>query len=229
MARGYKDYRQVTTAEEPEGKFSVHGTTKMFDDFEDTPLKWRQPPASTGDSIRTADAAYNGSFGMETCTQQVGGVDKYNYMYRYPPSGERRSFELSTYWRTPEQSDISDFAFTLGEVIPTSRQLAQIRYVHDVPGNVHEWQIYTGGAWFPLPGSEELELLRWHELVLACDFASGTFLYARSDRLVFPICDLPLHPTGVGAPAYTYCVIGPYDRAGALTCMHVDDVLVKEL
>lgn len=229
MARGYKDYRQVVAAEEPEGKFSVHGTTRMYDDFEDTPLKWHQELGSRGSTIRTPDAAYNGSFGMKICTQKEAAADRFNWMYRFPPSGERRTGELAIYWKSPEHSDISEFIFGLGETTPATDYAAQIRYVNDVPGGVHEWQLLVPGGYTTLATSEEIELPNWHEIVLACDFASGRYLYARADRLVFPICSTPIWSSGLGSTTFNYCFIGLYDRDGALTCMYVDDVLLKEL
>jgi len=229
MARGYKDYRRITVNEDAEGKFGVHGTTKLYDDFEDLPLKWWSNNNDLHSEDRTIEAAYNGSFGMKICAEQTGVPRAYNHMYAYPPLGERQSAEMSVYWRSENYSNDASYIFGMGQRTPTTDLFAQIRYHHDAVGGVYEWQVFTAGGYASIPGSERIWPDHWHEIMLACDFLTGRYLYLKADRLVFNLGHLTLPDGGMPSPAYFYAVLGVEDRAAAETCMHVDDVWIREL
>lgn len=228
MARGYKDYRQVVAIEEPEGKFSVHHTTQLYDDFEDTPLKWNRHPLSVGAAARIAGAAYNGAFGLEICTQKPGAVAVYNWQFKIIPFGERRTIELSAYWRMTAASDDSDFEFWVHHYEDPTVYDGAIRFhVHTGAAFNGIFQLYTAGAWQDLTGNMILSGSAWHEIMLACDFATGRYLYARLNGIGFRICGIPLNQAGTGV-YYDVVDLIVRDNAGASVCMHVDDVLAKE-
>jgi hypothetical protein len=229
MAHGHKDYRRITVAEDPEGKFAVHRRTKLYDDFEDLPMKWWSNNNDLHSEDRLIEAAYNGSFGLKICAEQTGAPRAYNHMYAYPPLGERQSAEISLYWRSENYSNNVRYVFGIAQRTPTTDLFAQIAYIHDVAAGVYEWQIFMAGGYASIPESERIFQDHWHELTFACDFATGRYLYARADRLVFPLGHIALPDGGGPTPAYMYAVVGVEDHAAAETCMHVDDIWVREL
>lgn len=229
MARGYKDYRRITVIEDPEGKFAVHGRTKLYDDFEDLPLKWLPINNDLHSEERTIEAAYNGSYGLKICAEKTGAPRAYNYLFTYPPLGERQSAEISIYWRSENYSNDTSYIVAIGHRTPATDLFAQIRYLHDVAGGVYEWQVLTPTGYTSIEGSERINQNHWHELVLACNFLTGRYLYLRADRLVFNLGHIELPDDGMPSPAYMYAVLGVTDDAGAETCMHVDDVWIREL
>lgn len=229
MPRGYKDYRQVTAAEEPEGKFSVHGTTRMYDDFEDTPLKWTGHHTGACSEARLATAAYNGSFGLNICAQKTIGAYGENLVERYTPLGERRTMELATYWRYPTEPTNAYYEFRIQHFEGAQEQHAAIRYIYDGGVISPRWDLHTTAGWIPLTGSENPTPNAEHEIIIACDFASGMYLYARSNHHVFEICNEPLYTVG-GAPGERNRVaIVVHEINGDVVCLDIDDVLLKEL
>lgn len=229
MARGYKDYRRITVVEDPEGKFAVHGRTKLYDDFEDTPLKWRTFANDEHSEGRTADAAYNGSFGIEFCCRKTGALLAQNQQFRQIPFGERRTAELSLYWAMISASDDSNFAFWIEHSEDGLLQGGGIRYhVSNALPLTGRWQYYSTGVWHNLTGNNRLALNNWHEIVVACDFITGLYLYARSNGVTFPIGGQLVGTAGTVNDYDTVRLIVE-DDAGANVCMRVDDVLSKEL
>lgn len=229
MARGYKDYRQVIAAEEPEGKFSVHGTTRMYDDFENTPLKWSPHHAGACSEARAAAAAYNGSFGLEICAQKTIGAYGENLLERYTPLGERRTMELATYWRFPEFPINAYYEFRIQHWEENIELHAAIRYIFDAAPISPRWEINTPVGWITIAGDSEPDEAAWHEIVLACDFASSRYLYARSNHHVFDICSEQLYEVGLATEERNRVGLIVHEENGDSVCMHVDDVVLKEL
>jgi hypothetical protein len=229
VARGYKDYRQVTTAEEPEGKASVHNTTRLYDDFEDTPLKWTAHHIDACSERRVAEAAYNGSFGLEICAQRTVSPYGQNLLERYTPLGERRTMELSTYWRCSSDPIHAVFEFMIQHWEGIQELRAGIRYVHDTLTPLYRWELNTLAGWIPLVGSERPFTGTWHEIVLTCDFTSGRYLYARSNHHVFPICGEQLLAIGAAIGERNRVGLQIQEYNGDTVCLHADDVLLKEL
>lgn len=200
----------------------------MYDDFEDAPLKWLTIAGSIGAAARIAGAAYNGAFGFEICTQKPGAVAVYNRQARIIPFGERRAIELSAYWKMASASDDSDFEFWMHHFEDPLVYDGAIRmHVSSGVGCDGRLQIYTAGAWQDLTDTMNTTCGAWYEIVLGCDFATGRYLYARWNGIVFPICDVALNQANTDT-YYDIIELIVRDNAGANVCMHVDDVLAKE-
>lgn len=201
----------------------------MYDDFEDAPLKWTPSPVSTGVANRIAGAACNGSFGLEICAQKVGAIPGNNQTRKHTPLGERKTLELAVYWRVPTTPVNAVFTFMIRQWIGIREARAAIRYVYNPAIPTVEWQLYAAGIWTPLAGSELPNFGAWHEIVIAADFATERYMYARSNSTVFPICEQETGRIVAAAGEENRVEIRVEEYNTDLVCMHVDDVLLKEL
>lgn len=229
MARGYKDYRQVTTTEEPEGIYSVHGRIKLYDDFENSPIKWGFTNSMHHDEGRLADAAYNGSFGMRMCCEKDPTEGEgTNEALRYIPMGERRELAASLLWR--RRADTTDLRldFWMQYNIGTHEYAAGIRYDVNAP---NQWRYYDSTGWHDIQRAiQVLDEDTWNALTFAANLTTNEYMYVTSNEQTWPICGIPIAHTHPVAPAdYTAAIITIRETGEVNACVDFDDVLIREL
>jgi len=228
MARGRHDYEKQVIAVEIEGLKPAHGRTLLFDDFEDVPLKWAGAGTCGGTALRTAAAAYNGSFGLEMATQRAApGVPCFYQATRAGPLGVEERIELEAYWKVDDLTltETIRFGATFHDGI-----LAHYSGVQYVPATTW-WQAWIGpapGAWANVV-QQTLRSDAWHELSLRCDYGTDLYTVMVSDNIEANISTLPIQTGGlpVGSELVPALTLEP----NSTTTIHAyyDDILIREV
>lgn len=228
MARGRKDYEQAVVAVESEGSVNPHGRILMYDDFEDTPLKWRTIGSGTHFETRQAAAAYNGGFGLRLdLTAAVPGVPDLSRVFRYIPIDVTKRLLLELFWRVHDLGRLQYLRIYMIFYDGNRRHYTQIRYDR-VAG---AWEYWTdGGAWALIPGAAQTFYNRsWNELSLSADFATDEHVIFKSNNLEVNMGGLLCQNTFSGFGAHAEIWISVNNDTANQLLVDIDDVVVREL
>jgi len=228
MARGRHDYEKSVVAVEMEGLKPAHGRTLMFDDFEDTPLKWTPLSACTYSLTRQAAAAYNGSFGMQILSARVGAaVPCSAQAIRQVPLGVEERAQYEMYWKIGDQSLAANLNFGVVWHDELQQHYALIRYVPAVPPGLGWWQIWDG-AWNNLLQQRIMDGA-WNEFSLRCDFGTDRYIDLTLNNRETNISNWNIEVGGVptGSHLFAYVQVDPNSVAAVTT--QYDDILIREV
>lgn len=228
MARGRKDYEKAVIAVESEGFQNPHGRILMYDDFEDTPLKWVGSGLGMHSETRQARAAYNGSFGLELdITSTAPPIPHYAIAERLIPIDITKRVLIELFWRANDFANMVDFQVLVHWWDGTDRHEMGIMYN---PAAGTWYYTNNAGAVTILPGSYQvLYNGAWNELTMSADFATDEYIMFKSNNIEVNMsgieCWSPADPIG----SHAMIRIAAYNDSVNQLIVSVDDVVVREL
>lgn len=228
MARGRHDYEKSVISVESEGFQNPHGRILMYDDFEDTPLKWTTLGTGTWFISRQARAAYNRSYGLELdITSDAPPGSRYAQANRYIPMDVTERILLEMFWRANDLTALERLSIELYRRTGTQLHYGSVRY----NGIAEYWEYRpVGGIPQYLPGSDQrFTDEAWNELTLAMDFSTAGYITFKSNNMEINMGGTACQTTGNLLPPYMQTTITAATTTGDQLLVDVDDVVVREL
>lgn len=228
MARGRKDYEKAVIAVESEGFQNPHGRILMYDDFEDTPLKWDVTGNGINYETRQARAAYNGSYGLELdLTSDAPPTAQYAAAERNIPIDITERLLTELFWRANDLNALYELYIRLQLFTGAEYTTAWIGYV----GGAQYWEYYNqAGGWAPIPNANQTFYDEaWNELTLSVDFSNNEYIIFKSNNLEVNMSGIPCRIQGSPAGAHANIRSWIINETSDRLITSIDDVIVREL
>lgn len=228
MARGRHDYEKAVIVVESEGFANPHGRILMYDDFEDTPLKWLTSGTMTHSETRQHPAAYSGSFGLRldvtpTAIPWVGVTTA----RRLIPCDVTKRILSEIFWRTSVETQTTAFDMQLEYYDGVRLHTAAIRYATVGPGWFY---LDDAGIWVQMAGMHQrVEDNAWNELMFSVDFTTDEYITSKSNNLERNMGGIACQNVASGLGSHLACQIQLSTVTNQNTLADIDDVVIREL
>jgi len=221
MARGRKDYEKAVVSVESEGFANPHGRILMYDDFEDTPLKWQTGGMGTHFETRQPTAAYNGSYGLQLDTTQAAAS------YSLIPIDVTERLLLEFFWQPELIARLTYFEVSIRFFDGNRRHYTAINYDR-IAGTWDYWN--TVGGWTLIPGAaQSFYDAAWNELTLSADFTTDEYIIFKSNNLEINMGGIACQNIFSGLGAHAEIWISAFADCLYQLIVNVDDVVIREL
>lgn len=221
MARGRKDYEKTVVSVEAEGFANPHGRILLYDDFEDTPLKWLTGGVGTHFETRQNAAAYNGSYGLQLDTTDTATA------YRLIPIDITERLLLELFWQAELLARLVYLEISMRFYDGNRYHYSAINYDR-AAGTWDYWD--AAGNWTLIPGAAQTFYdAAWNELTLSVDFSTDRYVIFKSNNIEINMSELICRNTFSGLGAHAEIWISAFADGVNRLIINADDVVVREL